>query len=154
MNSSQQKEVVYVPVVALVNKNGEALLTSRPHGKSGIAEGFFEFPGGKVDLDEGVVDAAIREIQEELDVTISCDHITALPFLINEWIRPDGRLREAVILPFLCTKWDGEPKGMEGQTLKWVKVEDLSSPETRKTFLEKGGIILDYVQEAAFKIKS
>lgn len=66
-----------VPVVAAVivdnNKNGRVLLTK--HGececKGGCGlEDRYEFPGGKVEEGETLIDALSREIQEELNIEL------------------------------------------------------------------------------------
>ncbi|HSQ78977.1 MAG TPA: (deoxy)nucleoside triphosphate pyrophosphohydrolase, partial [Candidatus Bathyarchaeia archaeon] len=51
-------------VVAVIEKDGRVLLQERPAG--GLLAGLWEFPGGKVEPGEGLVDALRREIREEL----------------------------------------------------------------------------------------
>jgi 8-oxo-dGTP diphosphatase len=53
---------------AVIYLNGKYLLTSRPPGKH--LEGLWEFPGGKVHLNESANDCLIRELREELGVNI------------------------------------------------------------------------------------
>ena len=62
------RPVTEVAVGVLIRPDGHFLLTSRPPGK--VYEGFWEFPGGKLEAGETVVQALRRELQEELGVTI------------------------------------------------------------------------------------
>jgi 8-oxo-dGTP diphosphatase len=55
--------LVNVAVGILVADDGSILLTKRPLGKP--YEGYWEFPGGKVEEGEEIVDALKREFVEE-----------------------------------------------------------------------------------------
>jgi 8-oxo-dGTP diphosphatase len=62
------RKVVEVAVGVLIRADGQFLLTSRPAGK--VYEGYWEFPGGKIEAGETVEQALRRELQEEIGVTI------------------------------------------------------------------------------------
>ena len=67
--------VLFCSCVILINKNNEILICQRPKGK--FMDGYWEFPGGKVKNSEKFNYAAIREIQEELNIkTVSYTHLT------------------------------------------------------------------------------
>ena len=51
-----------VVVAVAFDKDGRFLMTSRPEGK--VYAGYWEFPGGKVEIGERPEDALKREIQE------------------------------------------------------------------------------------------
>jgi len=55
-------KVIRVAVAILQNENGEFLLASRPQGKPWA--GWWEFPGGKIELSETPEVALVRELQE------------------------------------------------------------------------------------------
>jgi 8-oxo-dGTP diphosphatase len=106
--------MVLVSAVALVDVDGRVLLAQRPEGKS--MAGLWEFPGGKVHDDETPETALIRELTEELgiDVTVSC--LAAIAFASHAYY--DFHL----LMPlFVCRVWQGDPKGLEGQALKWFR---------------------------------
>lgn len=64
------KGPLLVTAAIIENPAGEILLTRRPlHHK--IAGGLWEFPGGKVEAGENPRDGLVREILEELGVTIT-----------------------------------------------------------------------------------
>ncbi len=66
------RKVVDVAVGVLIRPDGDFLLTSRPPGK--VYEGYWEFPGGKLEPGESVEAALRRELQEEIGVTIGAVH--------------------------------------------------------------------------------
>ena len=55
-------------MACILKKNEKILISSRPQNK--IFSGFFEFPGGKINPNEFVLEALKREIYEELGVMI------------------------------------------------------------------------------------
>ncbi len=59
-----------VVCVILQNENNQLLIAKR---KSQVADGIWEFPGGKVEPDETKGAACIRECREELSVDIEID---------------------------------------------------------------------------------
>ena len=61
------RKVVDVAVGVLIRPNGDFLLTSRPAGK--VYEGYWEFPGGKLEAGESVSQALHRELHEEIGIT-------------------------------------------------------------------------------------
>ncbi len=71
-------KLVLVVAAALIDADGRVLLAQRPKGKT--LEGLWEFPGGKVDAGEGPEDALIRELMEELGITVKADCLAPLTF--------------------------------------------------------------------------
>ena len=70
MSGAQVKvKPVDVAVGILMKPNGDVLLGQRPAGKP--YEGYWEFPGGKVDPGETVLQALKREFVEELGLRIN-----------------------------------------------------------------------------------
>ncbi len=61
-------DCVHVAAAVIANKNGEILIALRPETKH--QGGLWEFPGGKVELNESVRDALARELHEELAIDI------------------------------------------------------------------------------------
>ncbi|KAG0163084.1 hypothetical protein DFQ30_000767 [Apophysomyces sp. BC1015] len=88
----------------------ERRVTERPAGKP--YEGYWEFPGGKLEPGESVEDALARELHEELGVTIAgC----------VRWRMLEHDYPHAYVRLFFCkvTQWGGEPSGREGQAFVW-----------------------------------
>ena len=107
-------KVVLVAAVALVDPDGRVLLAQRPEGKS--LAGLWEFPGGKVEPGESPETALIRELQEELGIETKSSCLAPLTFASHGY--DDFHL----LMPlFACRRWEGTPKGQEGQNLAWVR---------------------------------
>jgi 8-oxo-dGTP diphosphatase len=107
-----------VSAVALIDRDGRVLLAQRPEGKS--MAGLWEFPGGKVEIGETPEAALIRELQEELGIDTWASCLAPLTFASHSY--EDFHL----LMPlFACRKWQGQPMSREGQTLKWVRPNDL-----------------------------
>ncbi|MCC5966398.1 MAG: 8-oxo-dGTP diphosphatase MutT [Natronohydrobacter sp.] len=111
-------KMVLVAAVALVDADGRVLLAQRPEGKS--MAGLWEFPGGKIEPGETPEAALIRELQEELGIDTWASCLAPLSFASHAY---DGF---HLLMPlFVCRKWQGQPQSREGQSLKWVRPEDL-----------------------------
>ncbi|MFC0349461.1 NUDIX domain-containing protein [Undibacterium danionis] len=110
---------VNVAVGILMKPNGDVLLAQRPEGKP--YAGYWEFPGGKVEAGEAILDALKREFMEELGVQI----INAEAWCGVEHIYPHAHVR---LHFYISRDWSGEPQSLEGQAFAWqgtVAVEPL-----------------------------
>lgn len=106
-----------VAVGILMKPNGDVLLGSRPEGKP--YAGYWEFPGGKVETGEAIIDALKREFAEEIGVNI----ISAEPWCGVEHVYPHAHVR---LHFFISREWQGEPRALEGQQLAWQGQMQLS----------------------------
>ncbi len=113
-----EANVILVSAVALIDADGRILLAQRPEGKS--MAGLWEFPGGKVEPGETPEIALIRELQEELGIDTWASCLAPLTFASHAYEKFH------LLMPlFACRKWDGIPQSREGQTLKWVRANEL-----------------------------
>ncbi len=104
------RPVVDVAVGVLIRPDGQFLLTSRPPGK--VYEGYWEFPGGKLEAGESVEQALRRELQEEIGITIGAAH----PWRVEMVDYPHALVR----LNFCkVVDWTGELHMKEGQRFAW-----------------------------------
>ncbi|WP_299818977.1 8-oxo-dGTP diphosphatase MutT [uncultured Roseibium sp.] len=111
-------KIVLVAACALVDVDGRILLAQRPEGKS--MAGLWEFPGGKVEQGERPEETLIRELDEELGITVKEACLAPLTFASHAY--EDFHL----LMPlFICRRWDGVPQGRENQALKWVRANRL-----------------------------
>ncbi len=109
-------KVTHVAVAILQRENQQFLLASRPQGKPWA--GWWEFPGGKIEVGELPEHALARELQEELGI---------LPTSYQPWLEKlfdypethDSPAKTVHLHFFFVTKWQGEMLPKEGQILSW-----------------------------------
>lgn len=93
------------------------LLASRPEGKAWA--GWWEFPGGKIEMGETPIQALSRELGEELGVQLK----VAYPWLVRTFDYPEKTVK---LHFFIVRAWQGDPEGKEGQQLSWQHPESLT----------------------------
>ena len=108
-----------IVLLALVNEKNEVLISLRKNKKE--YDGYWEYPGGKVEEDESLGQAIIREIKEEIDLEISNNCIAPLTFAVDQH---EGS--ETVLFLYICRKWEGSITSLLDQRVKWVKPIDLA----------------------------
>ena len=120
--STNPLPTVLVSAVALVDRDGRVLLAQRPEGKK--LAGMWEFPGGKVEPGETPEAALIRELGEELGIDTAESCLAPLSFASHSY--DDFHL---IMLVFVCRKWQGHPRPLEGGDLAWVRAARLRDYE-------------------------
>jgi 8-oxo-dGTP diphosphatase len=104
------RPVTEVAVGVMIRPDGSFLLTSRPAGK--VYAGYWEFPGGKLEVGETVVQALRRELQEEIGITIGA----AIAWKTELVDYPHALVRLNFCKVF---DWTGELHMHEGQRFAW-----------------------------------
>ncbi len=129
------KQVHVAVAVAVVNE--DILIARRPDDKH--QGGLWEFPGGKVEAGETTADALVRELDEEVALPVTTEHMS--PLMEIPFNYPD----KCVLLEVL---WVDVPMnnallahGAEGQEVRWVHYSKLADFQ----FPEANGPILDAV---------
>ncbi|MBI3701199.1 MAG: (deoxy)nucleoside triphosphate pyrophosphohydrolase [Afipia sp.] len=111
-------KTVLVVACALIDADDRVLIAQRPEGKT--LAGLWEFPGGKVDVGERPETALIRELKEELGITVEEPCLAPLTFASHAY--EDFHL----LMPlYICRKWEGIVTAHEGQQLAWVRANKL-----------------------------
>jgi 8-oxo-dGTP diphosphatase len=106
--------IVLVAACALIDADGRVLIAERPAGRP--MAGLWEFPGGKVEAGETPEASLIRELQEELGITVREECLAPLTFASHAYA--DFHL----LMPlYVCRRWEGVVRAQEGQTLAWVR---------------------------------
>ena len=107
-------KIVLVAACALVDADGRVLIAERPPGKA--MAGLWEFPGGKVEAGERPEDTLIRELSEELGITVREACLAPLTFASHSY--PDFHL----LMPlYVCRKWEGDAIAKVHTRLAWVR---------------------------------
>lgn len=106
-----EEKIIDVACGVLIREDGAVLIGSRPEGKP--YAGYWEFPGGKLEADETVLEALQREFREELDMTVN----DAYPWFVTEHRYEHGHVR----LHFYRSRdFRGTPVCREGQKVVWM----------------------------------
>ena len=111
-------KLTLVAACALVDVDGRILLAQRPPGKA--LAGLWEFPGGKVETGERPEETLIRDLHEELGITVKQECLAPLTFASH----PYDTFH--LLMPlYICRRWEGIAVPREGQVLKWVRAQAL-----------------------------
>lgn len=113
-----KQNISKVVVIIFMKPNESFLISSRPKGKS--FPGYWEFPGGKVEKNETLFEAIIRESKEEVSVIPSKNNL----FFFDQHFLVEGEKKTVVNL-FKCTSWIGHFVPREGQVIKWIFKKDI-----------------------------
>jgi len=118
MTAIKAHDLLLVVAAVLVDPDGRVLIAQRPEGKS--MAGLWEFPGGKVETGETPEAALIRELQEELAITVKEPCLAPFTFASHTY----GAFH--LLMPlYICRRWDGNPQNRTHAALKWVKPREL-----------------------------
>ena len=111
-------KVTLVVACALIDADNRVLIAQRPANKA--MAGLWEFPGGKVNDGERPEDALIRELAEELGITVREACLAPLTFASHTYA--DFHL----LMPlYICRRWEGTVTATEHQALAWVRANKL-----------------------------
>ena len=121
---------MHVAVGVILNQHNKLLIAERPQHKT--KAGFWEFPGGKVEQGETVLEALKRELQEEIGIYID----SAIPLIKVHYHNQECNV---LLDTWIVTSYKGQPSGEEGQIIKWVDVTELDHyvfPDGNKKIIE------------------
>jgi 8-oxo-dGTP diphosphatase len=111
-------KLTLVVACALIDTDGRILIAQRPEGKT--LAGLWEFPGGKLEPGERPEATLIRELHEEIGITVKEACLAPLTFASHAY--DDFHL----LMPlYICRRWEGEVIAREGQNLAWVRANKL-----------------------------
>lgn len=102
-----------VAAAALVDHEGRVLVQRRPAG--GDFAGGWEFPGGKLEPEETPEDAVVRELREELGITVDRSSLAPAGFASEQ-----AGGRRLLLLLFACRRWTGTPQPLHAAELRWL----------------------------------
>lgn len=122
---------IHVAAAVIFGSDDRILIARRPdHVHKG---GLWEFPGGKVEKDESVRVALVRELQEELAITV----LSAEPLLK---VRHDYPEKSVLLDVWKVTDFNGEARGNEGQAINWVsfgQLDEYQFPEANQPIIDE-----------------
>jgi 8-oxo-dGTP diphosphatase len=118
-------KLTLVVACALIDADNRVLLAQRPAGKA--LAGLWEFPGGKLEPGERPEMTLIRELQEEIGITVAEPCLAPLTFASHAY-----ETFHLLMPLYICRRWEGQPIAREGQQLAWVrpnKLRDYAMPQ-------------------------
>jgi mutator protein MutT len=111
---------IHVVAAAVIDAAGRVLIAQRPAGRH--LAGGWEFPGGKLEPGEERLTGLARELREELGITIA----TPRPLIRVRHAYPS---REVLLDIWVVKRYSGEPRGLDGQALRWCTQDELAMAE-------------------------
>jgi 8-oxo-dGTP diphosphatase len=110
--------MLFIVAAALIDADGRVLVQQRLPGRA--MAGLWEFPGGKVEKGESPEDALVRELDEELGISVQTRHLRPIGFASE----PLGD-RHLLLLLYLCRCWEGTPQPLDASGLQWLVPQSL-----------------------------
>lgn len=107
-------------VGAVIVRDGQIFAAKRGPGRS--MAGFWEFPGGKIEPEEGPAQALVRELNEELGIDVE----------VGDYITTSTHATENALIAlstYFCSIRSGEPKTTEHEEIRWVAPDELDTLE-------------------------
>ncbi|GEP44941.1 (deoxy)nucleoside triphosphate pyrophosphohydrolase [Brevifollis gellanilyticus] len=129
------------PVVcAIIEQDGLIMVAQRPPGKR--LEGCWEFPGGKIEMDELPEEALHRELFEELGCQVEIIQTGRPVSHVYDW----GSI---MLHPFRCSLVEGsqQPVAYEHSALQWLPLAELGGLELAPADLP----VLEWLNQEAAK---
>lgn len=109
--------LLLVAAAALIDRDGRVLVQQV---RSGANRGLWEFPGGKIERGETPAACLVRELHEELGISVEQACLAPAAFS-SEPLGP----RQLLLLLHVCRKWCGVPQPLVGTALRWVRPVEL-----------------------------
>jgi mutator protein MutT len=122
----------------LIRHDGRYLITRRKPGVH--LAGFWEFPGGKREADESLMECLQRELFEELGIRVDLP----IPYRI---VRHEYPEKTVELHFFRCAIEEGEPEPVDCAEIRWVRPEELTQFE----FPSADQVIIEALQRDAVR---
>ncbi|WP_238544318.1 8-oxo-dGTP diphosphatase MutT [Gloeocapsa sp. PCC 73106] len=112
-----------IGVGVIANNQGQILIDRRL--PSGLMAGLWEFPGGKIEVNESVETCIVRELKEELGIDVIVgEHLITIEHDYQEF--------KITLIVHHCRISRGEPQPLECAEIRWVslkEIEEFTFPE-------------------------
>lgn len=135
-------KLVMVAAAALIKDEKYVLIAQRPMTKD--HGGLWELPGGKMEKDERPEDTLIRELKEELGITVGWGCLHPLTFISHPYSHAH------VLMPvYVVRQWKGDLVPTEHTNLAWVRPNQMSDYNLLPADLPLIPVLHDYLRQAA-----
>ncbi|MBI9051707.1 MAG: A/G-specific adenine glycosylase [Anaerolineaceae bacterium] len=106
----------HIVTAGVISQNHQVLLCQRPN--NALLGGLWEFPGGKLEKDETLAEALMRELVEELQIQVAVKQ----PIGVYDHAFTHFKI---TLHAFFCDILSGEPTPTEAQNMQWVSLQDI-----------------------------
>ena len=120
-----------IAVGLVLNEREQLLIQRRP--EDGLLGGLWEFPGGKREEDEELPETCLRELREETGIEVEVSG------LFHRLSHAYSHFK-ITLHAFHCRLLEGTPRGLEGQPVCWVSVDELDDyafPRANRRLIEQ-----------------
>ena len=124
INVKEISTLILVSAVAMLDQTGRTLLQKRRSGS--MHGGLWEFPGGKLEAGESLESALLREIQEELGISLDETQLEPVTFSSGLSSTKSG-YQPIVIFLYMCRAWSGEPQCLDAEEIAWFEPSRIAS---------------------------
>lgn len=107
--------MINVVAAIITNSEGKILIAQRNLKKS--QGGLWEFPGGKIELNETPEEAIVREIKEELNMEIKCNNY----FDEKIYEYPDKTIK---LIALNCSMISDKYEVLEHEKIAWINLDE------------------------------
>ena len=133
------EKIVTVAAAALIKDERFVLIAERPAGKE--LAGYWELPGGKLDTDERAEDALIRELKEELGISVGWGCLQPFTFVSHAYDHFH------LIMPvFAVRQWSGAIMPIEHKNHAWVRPSEMRNYNLAPADLPLIPLLHDYLR--------
>ena len=117
----------FIACAAIFNSKGEILLSQRNNPTNPATHMHWQFPGGGIEHGESPSDTVVRELKEELGISLL--PISNRPLIINSQVYEQSNTHICMILYGFSLETYTTQQGLDEETgdVKWFKLEELSS---------------------------
>jgi 8-oxo-dGTP diphosphatase len=120
LSRDSSRPLIHVVAGVVIDAAARVLIAQRPAGKH--MAGGWEFPGGKLEPGEERLAGLARELREEIGITVG----PARPLIRVRHAYPS---REVLLDVWVVRRYEGEPRGLDGQALHWCTQDELATAE-------------------------
>ena len=143
MNNKERYKMPVSVQVILFNQNDEVLLLKRK--STGFSDGLYGFIGGHVEQHEHVIDAAVREVKEEIGIDIKKENLL-FKSVMNRKVNENT---EYIDFVFIAKEWQGNIINMEPEKcseLTWYQINNLPQNiiDFEKYLIENNDLFLSW----------
>ncbi|MBN2880777.1 8-oxo-dGTP diphosphatase MutT [Candidatus Woesearchaeota archaeon] len=106
----------------IIRDAGKILITQR-RPSCGVAPLLWEFPGGKIELDETPQNCLVREIKEEIGIEIESEEL----FDVFSFAYPEQL--HVILIVYFAKKLSGVEQLLDIQDFRWVSIAEFNNFE-------------------------